>query len=59
MELLGPNVHDLLNMCGAAFSLKTAIQVAVEMIDRVQLIHSLGMSFVNQAILYYQLLLFI
>jgi serine/threonine protein kinase len=42
MELLGPNLEDLLNFCNRRFSLPTTIAVADQMLGRVEHLHSTG-----------------
>ncbi|KAG9057488.1 casein kinase I [Serendipita sp. 407] len=39
IELLGPSMEDLFDMCGRKFSIKTTCQVARQMISRVQTVH--------------------
>lgn len=39
IDLLGPSLEDLFDWCGRKFSIKTVIQVAKQMISRVQAIH--------------------
>ncbi|CUM57306.1 unnamed protein product [Debaryomyces tyrocola] len=39
IDLLGPSLEDLFDWCGRKFSFKTVIQVAKQMIGRVQSIH--------------------
>lgn len=39
IDLLGPSLEDLFDWCGRKFSFKTVIQVAKQMIGRVQIIH--------------------
>ncbi|ODV61120.1 kinase-like protein, partial [Ascoidea rubescens DSM 1968] len=39
IDLLGPSLEDLFEWCGRKFSVKTTIQVAKQMISRVQTIH--------------------
>lgn len=39
MEMLGPNLEKLLIKCKRKFTLKTTIQVAIQLIDRIQFIH--------------------
>ena len=39
IDLLGPSLEDLFDWCGRRFSIKTVIQIARQMIQRVQSIH--------------------
>lgn len=40
IDLLGPSLEDLFDWCSRRFTAKTVIQVAKQMIERVELIHS-------------------
>ncbi|KAJ1030917.1 hypothetical protein NDA18_002146 [Ustilago nuda] len=39
IDLLGPSLEDLFDMCGRKFSIKTVVMTAKQMISRVQTIH--------------------
>ncbi|KAF9111594.1 casein kinase I [Mortierella sp. AM989] len=39
LDLLGPSLEDLFDMCGRKFTIKTTVMVAKQMLSRVQTIH--------------------
>jgi casein kinase 1 len=43
LDLLGPNLLHLFQVCNQRFSLKTVIMLAYQMIDRVEYVHSRGL----------------
>jgi serine/threonine protein kinase len=42
MTILGPNLDQLLKLCGGSFSLKTTIILALQILDRLEVLHSHG-----------------
>ena len=45
IQELGPNLEDLLQFCGGRFSLQTCLNIGLQILDRVEQLHSLGFIF--------------
>ena len=45
MDLLGPNLEELFAYCGRQFSLKTILLIGLQLVTRVERIHSRGLVF--------------
>lgn len=45
MTILGPNLEQLLKLCGGLFSLKTTIIVALQILDRLEVLHNYGYTY--------------
>ena len=45
LDLLGPNLEELFAYCGRQFSLKTILLIGLQLVTRVERIHSRGLVF--------------
>ena len=47
MDMYGPNLAQLMKLCGGKFSLKTTLLVGLQMIDRLEVLHNQGYLYLD------------
>ena len=45
IELLGPNLQQVFEMCRYVFSLKTVLMIGFQLLDRIETIHDQGLVY--------------